>query len=503
MKKVLKIFAGVIGGIVALIIIAGVAIMLIVDKPMIENVMEKNLHRHVTIGDIKVSIFSAISGIEVKDVKISNFKTEKQLEALKNKPVDAADVFVGLGSFKFKVAFGPLLKGNVVLKELMLYSPAVNVIRYKNGSFNFSDLLVSPKMTAEEKEAKRKEMEEEAKKKAEEAKKPQKPLTADDIPVAINVGKVGMEKGTVRFTDKQYEQVLEIYNLNAIVHSIHIDPKNLAKKNSLELDINMGIKTIGKSKKGSVESFDIGLAVDGDVKVFDLSTRKLDPEASIKLGSPYGTATGLQIFEKMKDIEALSKYCGKLSFLAKDISWKNAFVKIWYKAGTVKFSEGKLATADYEAVFGGDMNIDTKKINMNADMILAQKHGDKIRKGIDDNVKKAIKGPAAKYVKPETVTSMAMKPLVNKEGLVYLKYLVKGTLTSPDPQLVHPKLPSLGDLVKEAMGEVGDMAKDLAKEKAKEAEAAAKKVADEKKAEAEKKAKAEAAKSLKKIKKPF
>ena len=128
MKKILKWLGIVIGAVFALIIIASIVIMIIVDKQMIEDQMEKALNRQVAIEDIDVGIFSVVSGIEVKGVQISNFKTPKQLEKLKDKPVPKSDLFVGLKAFVFKLKFMPLLSGNVELRELMLYEPVINAV---------------------------------------------------------------------------------------------------------------------------------------------------------------------------------------------------------------------------------------------------------------------------------------------------------------------------------------------------------------------------------------
>jgi len=464
MKRVLKWLGGIIGVIILLIVIASIAVYVIVDKPFIEKQMRGALHRHATIGDISVGIFSVISGIEVKDVKISNFKTEKQLTALEGKPVPAGDLFVGLKAFKFKVQFLPLLQKQFVLKELTLYEPKINVIKNEKGVFNFDDLLVAKPMTAEEKAEAEKEAREEAKRLAEEAKNPSKPLTVDDIPIAVNVGKIGIEKATITYEDKQFQQTFQIYDLTALVHSIDIDGKALDKKNQVKINVDMGIKTMGQMKTGTVQSFDILLSIKGSVKPFDVKTRRLDPEVTVKMGSPKGTLTGLQILEKAKDVEALSKYCGKLNFLGKDVRWKNGYMKVWYKAGTVKIDEGDIKTDDYQLSFKGKTNINTKAVDAELDMVLADKHGKSIRSGIEKNAKKAITGAAGKYVTAEKVADLAMKPLQNKEGKVYLKYQVKGTMSDPKTNLVHPQLPSLGSLVKDAAGSVADAAVDKAKD---------------------------------------
>ncbi len=489
MKKVFKWLGIALGAAFFLIIAASVAVMLIVDKDMIDEQMENALNRQVSIGSIDVSVFSVVSGIQVKDVKISNFKTQPQREALKGKPVAANDLFVGLSSFTFKLKFLPLLKKQVELRELVLFEPVINVVRYPGGQFNFSDLLAPKKMTAEEKEELLKKEREEAKKKAEEAKQPQKPFTADDLPLEITIGKVGIEKGLISFVDQGLKQSFSVYNLTALVHSIQIDPKNLEKKNSVKLKIETGIKTIGQVQTGSVKSFDIGLSINGSVKPFDPKTKKVDPELSAKAGSGYGTMTGLQIFERLKEVEQLEKYCGKFAFLKDDIKWKNALVNVWYRGGTVKISDGRIATDDYELNFAGMTNINSKAVGMDMDMLLAEKHNKPIREGIARNVEKGIKAAKLeKYVKTEKVADSAMKALTNKEGKVFLQYKVSGTMSKPDVKLVAPKIPSIGDLIKDAAGDIKDVVQEKAEKKV---EKVVDKQAD--------KAKDKAAKKLKKL----
>ena len=455
MKKFLKWLAIVIGGLIALIIIASIVLMLVINKDMIAQQAEKALNRHVTIESIDVSIFSVLSGIEVNGVAISNFKTPKQLEALKGKPVDKADLFVGLDSFTFKLKIMPLLQGKFELRELVLSAPKVNIVRYKSGAFNFSDLMQPSKKEKEEK-------------KVEEVKKeePAKPLKADALPVSITVGKVGMEKGTVTFTDQSSGQKIMLYNCNALVHDIEIDPKDLKNKNQVKLTVDIGIKTIGKISTGSVESFDIGLSAKGNVKPFDLKTRILNPEIALKSGSPYGTMTGLQIFDAIKSNETLANYAGKFDFLAKDVKWKNGYIDIWYKGGLLKITNGKISTDDYAGNFKADINLNTSTVNADIDMILNEKHNKRIYNGIKDNASKLIKGDVAKYVKPENVADQAFKYLTNKDGKVYLQFAVTGSMNKPKTKLVAPELPSLNDIIKDMAGDVVDVAKEKAVKKA-------------------------------------
>ena len=478
-KKFFKWFGIAVGAIIVLIIAAGIVLMLIVDEKMIASQMENVLHRHVTIQKINVGVFAVASGIEVREVRISNFKTKKQLEALKDKPVPQSDLFVGLKAFNFKIKLIKLLSGNVVLDELVLYEPVINVVKNKNGVFNFADLTQSSPGAKKEVETQKKT-------------EPSKAFKADDLPVEITVGKIGLEKAQLKYVDQGLGQTFQVYDLTALIHSIKIDPKDLKNKDSVGLKINMGVKTIGELKTGSVKSFDIGFDIEGVVIPFDKKTRIANPELDLKMGLPYGNMTGLQIFEKMKEVEQLAKYSGKFAFLKKDIKWKNAYVGVWYKNNVVKLKEGKIPTDDYELTYAGQTNMVTKAVNFDMDMLVAEKHEKSIREGIEKNVKKAIPAKVAKYVKSETITDIAMKGLKNKDGRVFLKFEVTGKLNDPKTKLVSPKLSSISDLVKGSSGDIKDTVKEEVKEKAKEeVKEAAEKGAD--------KAKKKAAKKLKKL----
>jgi len=465
-RRLIRIGAILAALVIVLVIGASIAVIMIVDKPFIEGQMSKALHRQVSIGDVNVSVFSVLSGIEVKNTAISNYKADADLKKLQGTPVAADDRFVMLDSFRFKIAFGPLLEKRIVLKELVFDGLTANVVRYKSGRFNFSDLTESKPKTAEEKAAEKKKLEDE--KKAAANATPSKPLSADDIPVEISIGLVGLEKGTVNFTDVETGQKVAIYGLTAKVYDIAIDPKNLAKDDIVKVRLALGIKTIGQVKEGSVKSFDILLSADGNVIPFDKSTRLLNPEIALRAGSSKGMLTGLQIFDKMKSVSALEKYTGKFDFLKDSITWKKAFVSIWYKNNLVKLSEGKIDTDDYAATFDAQINTVSMAIKSEIDFSLSKKHTDGVKSRVRKNIDKLIVGKAKKVVNADKITETAMKPLVNSDGSIYLKYAVKGTVSRPDVDMIAPKLGDLKDIVKEAAGDIFNEAKDKAIEKGKE-----------------------------------
>lgn len=460
-RKILKIWAIAAAFVFVLVVGASIAVYVIVDKDFVQAQLENALHRQVRIGEVNTSVFSAVSGIEVNDVKVSNFKTAEQLKNLSGKPVSDSDLFASLKSFKFKLSIPPLLKKKFVLNEIMLYSPRINVVRYKSGKFNFSDLLIPSKKDVNTKDTAKKVS-------PEESKSESAPVKIDDIPVAVNIGSVGMQDSEVMFYDELSGQKLSIYKLTAKVYDIEIDSADINRKDNIKLKISFGIKTVSRPKSGSVESFDVGFDVNGNIIPFDKSTRIMNPEVSVKAGSPYGTVTGLQIFNEMINVEQLAKYSGKFDFLKKEINWKNGYVGIHYKNNIVTLSDGKIKTDDYSLLFGGSLNTVSSVINFTADLAIAEKHADKVREKVKNLVSKAVKGKIAKYIKPEKIAEAAVKPLLNDKGEIALKEKITGTLSKPKGELVSPKLGSLDDMIKNAVKEAGEAAIDEAKEKVKD-----------------------------------
>ena len=448
MKSLVKWLGILVVVLVLLVIAAGIVVRLVVNKEMIAGWMESVLHRQVTIDSIDIGLFSVVSGIEVAGVKISGYKTPEQLEALKGKPVAENDLFGGVKRLSLKLKFLPLLSGSLQVGEFVLDEPLIHLVKYNDGTFNFSDLLQP----------------EGGEKKAE--NKASQPFSADDLPVSLILGKIGVEHGTVTYLDKRVNQTLEIYGLTLLAHSVDIDPSQLDKRNEVKIRFEAGVKPTDRRKTGAVEYFDIDLAANGLVKPFDVKTRLLDPEVILKVESPEGTLSGVRILEAVQSVKAIEQYTGRLSFLQDEITWKEADMDVWYKAGTVKVSTGRIKGQDYALDFSGTDQMDTKAIDLDLGMELGKGPSQALRTSIEKNMQSELKGDASKYVSSEKLTDLVMKRLTNKDGNVYLKYKITGTTTSPKPTLVEPSVPPLQALLKEMGGDVADMAKEAAKKEA-------------------------------------
>ncbi len=121
--------------VIAIVLVVLVVVLLVLAKVLItpEQVKEtllplaeENLNRKIDLGDIEVSLFS---GIEIHGLTVYE--------------QDGKEVFVSTDLARLKYQLLPLLAMKVVIDEVRLDKPSIRVVRFKDGQFNFSDLLAS------------------------------------------------------------------------------------------------------------------------------------------------------------------------------------------------------------------------------------------------------------------------------------------------------------------------------------------------------------------------
>jgi len=131
MKKILK--YGLIGlaGIIALLVLAVAIISATFNpndyKPLIIKLVQEKKQRTLTIeGDIKLAFWPKI-GADLGKVSISEHKSEQ--------------TFASIQGAKVSLALLPLLKKELVVDTIYIDGAQANIIKYKDGTTNFDDLL--------------------------------------------------------------------------------------------------------------------------------------------------------------------------------------------------------------------------------------------------------------------------------------------------------------------------------------------------------------------------
>jgi AsmA protein len=259
--KAIKVTLYVFVALVVLVVLAAVVFAMTFDpnryKGQIETLVKEKTGRTLRLaGNLQVAFWPSL-GANVSGVSLS--------ERASDQP------FLSLDSAHASVAVLPLLHGSVVVDGIRVSGLKANVVKNKDGTFNFSDLL---EQKPEEKAAGQKAPE----------KKAQERKDQGGQAVAFDIAGVHVERSAVSYRDLATGQELAVSDLK-------LDTGRIAQQADGKLSLQAGLK-------GKAPDVDLKLDVAGDYK-FDLpakafSVSKLDAKVN-------GAAAG------MKDLALAAK----------------------------------------------------------------------------------------------------------------------------------------------------------------------------------------------------
>jgi len=250
--KAIRISLYVIAGLVVLLVL-GVAIFVMTFdpnryKPEIERLVKERTGRTLQLkGDLKVAVWPSL-GADVNGVTLSEHAADQQ--------------FLSLDSAHASVAVMPLLHGSVIVDGIRVSGLKANIVKEKDGRFNFSDLLESESKPPAAKEA-------QAEKKPPEKKAEERKAETGKA-IAFDIGSVQIDRSSLTYADKASGQELALSNLK-------LGTGRIAEKADGKL-------TLQGSAKGRNPDLDIkvdlsgGYKVDLPAKAFEVS--KLDAKLS-------------------------------------------------------------------------------------------------------------------------------------------------------------------------------------------------------------------------------
>ena len=241
-----------IAGLVVLLVL-GVAIFAMTFdpnryKPEIERLVKERTGRTLQLkGDLKVAVWPSL-GADVNGLTLSERAADQQ--------------FLSLDSAHASVALMPLLHGSVIVDGIRVSGLKANIVKEKDGRFNFSDLIEeqSKPPAAKEAQAEKKPPQ----KKAEERK------AQTGKAIAFDIASVQVDRSSVTYADKASGQELALSGLK-------LSTGRIAEKADGKL-------TLQGSAKGRNPDLDIKVDLSGAYKVdlpakaFDVS--KLDAKVS-------------------------------------------------------------------------------------------------------------------------------------------------------------------------------------------------------------------------------
>ncbi|MFA6316370.1 MAG: AsmA family protein [Elusimicrobiota bacterium] len=266
------------------------------------------LGRQIRIKDVSVGL---IQGLRVEGVEVSE------------KPDFKAGTFASVGSFDFKVQLMPLLSKRVVIDRVVVAEPSARIVKNKDGSFNFSDLVAPEAANSKPANAKAKDAGKAA------------PLA---LPFLLDVKKARVSGGRIVYADPAAAQEFTVSGLDLSADGFSLE-RPFRACFSLALDGRSGSMRLGGKAAGEA-SFDLsrmlkaapgslpigisGLTSDVSLSVQDpssgLDARLTDLSASIdeaRLDAPFDAAASLGFDAKT----AARRVQGKASLKARfDVS---------------------------------------------------------------------------------------------------------------------------------------------------------------------------------------
>jgi hypothetical protein len=314
-RKGIKIISIGIALILVVFFIISAVLFMSLDADLLESYIEKKFSREVTTKEIKLGLFSSISGIRAKQVAISNRWTEQKIE--NEEIIPEKSTFIQLNTLNFRFAILPLLKRSLIIRELILYDPEIRLIRYTDGSLNISDLISY------------------------------NTLYAGDLPLSIIAKSIGVKNGTADLQDIMSGHRYSVQNLYLDFFDIHVDPNDLKNKNSLKTRMNFTLQSLLIPNDSFAEEVSAQFITQGNIQPFDLSTQIYDPSIHLNIETPAGKVSGFKLIKKIKDLRLLGEFGVKLDFLNDTLEWKKGSLTLHYAGGILEFKDGELKSEGY------------------------------------------------------------------------------------------------------------------------------------------------------------
>lgn len=314
MNKALKYALFAIGGLIALLIMIAVIVAVTFDpndyKPLIVKMVQEKKQRTLNIeGDIELAFWPKI-GANLGKVSLSEHKSEKE--------------FASVQGLKVSLALLPLLRKELVVDTIYIDGARANIIRYKDGSTNFDDLL-----SKEEEESEQ---------------------------IKFDIDGVILTDTTVTYTDQQADSRYQIGDLDLEAGHIALgEPFDLEAAFQLEasepqIQAKVGIngnfmvnpdaghyvaKGLDAKVEGNVAGGkDVNIQVSGDIDAKPENTELLVDGLKLALSGNFDGA------KLVADLEA-----PKLNILKDEVSGQSASLNFGWEKGT-DAARGNLALTD-------------------------------------------------------------------------------------------------------------------------------------------------------------
>ncbi|WP_411822609.1 AsmA domain protein [Leptospira sp. 'Mane'] len=469
MKKIIYAVGGLFGLLIVVLVLALVFAGSFLTNEFLVKQIESSISVRANIDKVNINLFSALSSIEVEGIQLTyrDDVANKGTPLSERKPIRSSVISIKKADIKLSLL--GILQKKFELKKLVINEPKVSLIMFENGSNNLQPLFKAPavidgapnpSLTPEAIAEKKRE---EAEAKAEADKEPSKPFSAKDIPVAIQMGLVGVKNGDIQITMKKTAQVILLKSLDFELKNIDIDGSDLNEHNHIGVVFNTEAFIIGRSKKEAAKFI---LETEGDVAPFIVKTGLVNPLVNYGVTMESGSfISGFAAFDAISgNLPILSQAGLKLDKLTEKAELKkDVSFKVSYSNGKVTFlDEPTFPTKNYDLQInkGSYLVITNNTHEMKMGVLYDEEESKKSIAGVDEKIASATKGQG----NPKELRNKLLGNLI-KDDRINIPFKTYGDIRNPNVQLgveVGSLASLLGGAVKDLIkGKAGDALKSV------------------------------------------
>lgn len=441
MKKIAMIGGGVVAALLLIVVVGGfLALKVVVNEEFLVNQIESNLNVRAEIKKLNISLFSAMSSVEVEGLSLGarDNDANQGTPLAQRKPLQ--NPVLSVKTVDLKLSLLPLLARRFELKRFLLSEPSVSMVLYENGTNSLTPLFKKPLLVGGKPNPALTEKPEEPV----EEEKDDKPFTAKDLPISASLKEIGLRGGNVTLLLQKTGQTIRLSGLSLMLDSIDVDPADLAKHNSIRISMDALVNIISSKK---TDAAGLILRSGGTVQPFDPKT------GAVTTGVEYLVTVKKDSY--ISGMAAFDQLAGELPVLNKvGFSWKkladkalllrDVDVKVRYSQGLVTFLEdAAFPTANYDLVLkkGSTMNTANGTHNFNASVRASEAESNDILARFDRGIEKKLKGAMT----VEQARTRVLGVLLD-QGKVQLPFSSLGSFENPNVKLLA-ELPSLTEVL--------------------------------------------------------
>ncbi len=452
MKKILIGISVFFGLILAVLVVGLLSISSIVTPDFIVGQIESSLNARADLKKVNISIFSALSSVELEDLSLHERDHFADNASLLKERTPSVNPILSVKKVDLKLNFLALLKRNFQLKSFLLISPSVSIVLKENGN-SLTHLFHKPKLVFGKPNPAL-----EIKEETISVDKDNKPFTVKSLPISASIGKIGMENGEIELFIQRTLQKISLKNVNVLLTDIDIDPENLEKHNSIYLIANLNLSVFNS---GGQETGLFKIQSNGSIAPFAVKTGLVNPSVNYHLTLKTGSyINGLSIMDALSGkLPVLSNAGIKLDGFSKkaDLT-RDVNLEINYFSNKITLlNQVIFPTPNYDLTLEKNswIHLENNEHSFTGGVLASKAESDKAISGVDSAIKAQMKKD-----NPVEIRNKILGNLI-KNDRVNLPFTSSGNIKSPNVQL-NANLPSILDLAK---GVIGDKLKDEIKKK--------------------------------------